>query len=328
MPQTEALSQEITALRSRLGGELVYLNPNKSLPVVPRFLFGFHKLKELRTRESELDLHHLYNPDPFPFPVLRRLRRPVIYTITSGVGNYRPNVRFLNSMAAVAVADERTLNRLKDWGVDNCKLVRPGIDTTRFSHTSLSLQSEIRILVGSAPWTKPQFRTKGVEALLEAARQDDRLHLVFLWRGVLTEEMERRVSRLGLEKQVTVFKQLVDVNRVLATVHASITLATGSGIVKSYPHSLLESLAAGKPVLVSRAIPMADYVAETNCGLVIEAVTPEAILTAVEALESKYQTLQKSAQIAGHRDFSQQAMIASYQGVYTDILKNGAATRL
>ena len=73
---------------------------------------------------------------------------------------------------------------------------------------------------------------------------------------------------------------------------------------------------------------MADYVAETNCGLVLEVVTPEAILTAVEALKSRYQTLQKSAQAAGQRDFSQQAMIASYQAVYTDILKNGAVTQL
>jgi hypothetical protein len=46
-------------------------------------------------------------------------------------------------------------------------------------------------MVGSAPWTKGQFRTKGVEALLEAARQNPRLHLIFLWREVLAEEMER-----------------------------------------------------------------------------------------------------------------------------------------
>jgi len=50
------------------------------------------------------------------------------------------------------------------------------------------------------------------------------------------------------------------VNKTLVSVHAAITLADREGIIKVYPHSLLDALAAGKPVLVSRAIPMADYV--------------------------------------------------------------------
>ncbi len=322
IPQAEAISQEIEALRHCWEGELVYLNPNQH-PFVyfPRLLFGFHKLKELRAREIDFDLHHLSNPDPFPFPVLSWLRRPVVYTISSGVGNKRPNVPFFKAMAAVAVADERSLRKLEGWGLNNCDLVRPGIDTTRFSYSPLPLESEIRLLVGSAPWTKGQFRTKGVDALLAAAQQMPRLHLVFLWRAVLTEEIERRVQQLKLAKQVTIIDKLVDVNKILAGVHAGITLASAPGIVKSYPHSLLESLAAGKPVLVSRAIPMADYVEATGCGKVVEAVTPAGVLAAVEALAGAYGPLQQSAQQVGRRDFSQQAMIASHQKLYQRIVE-------
>jgi glycosyltransferase involved in cell wall biosynthesis len=181
-------------------------------------------------------------------------------------------------LAAVAAADERSLKRLRKWGVTNVVLVRPGIDTARFSHSPLPLHGDIKLMVGSAPWTKGQFRTKGVEALLEAARQNSRLRLVFLWRGVLAEEMEQRARQMNLGRQVEVLNRLVDVNRVLADVHASITLATDPAIIKSYPHSLLDSLAAGKPVLVSRSIPMADYVEQTGCGEVVENVTPADIL--------------------------------------------------
>jgi glycosyltransferase involved in cell wall biosynthesis len=322
MPEAEALFQEITALQSRFGGELLYLNPNQYAPIyVPRLLFGFHKLKELRAKEADLDFHHFYNPDPFPFPILRRLHRPVVYTISSGVGNKCPNVTFFKSLAAVAVADERSLKRLRSWGVENAILVRPGIDTSRFTCSPISLQSEIRLMVGSAPWTKGQFRTKGVDALLAAAQQASNLRLVFLWRSILADEMARRVRRFNVEKQVTVLNKQVQVNRVLADVHASITLATTPGIIKSYPHSLLDSLAAGKPVLVSRAIPMADYVEKTGCGKVVERVTPADILAAIDALAREYDTLQKSAQQVGQRDFSQQQMIASYQKVYNRILR-------
>jgi glycosyltransferase involved in cell wall biosynthesis len=320
IPEAEALSQEISALRRRFKGELVYLNPNSHSPIyLPRLLFGLHKLRVLWSREREVQLHHLYNPDPFPFPILRFLRRPVIYTITSGVGE-RLKPGFFNGLAAVAVADERSLKRLEANRVKNGVLVRPGIDTSRFTCSLLPLRSEIRLMVASAPWTLAQFQTKGMDALLAAARQNPQLHLVFLWRGVLAEAMTERVRRLNLAKQVTIIDELVDVNRVLAGVHASITLATKPGLIKSYPHSLLDSLAAGKPVLVSRAIPMADYVQETGCGQVVEKVTPADILAAVDVLARDYDDRAHAARAVGQRDFSQEAMITSYQKVYEAVL--------
>ena len=317
MPECDAVVQEIEALRGHFGGDLVCLNPNRHLPLrLPRVVFGIHVLNQLRDWEAYIDMHHLFNPDPFPFPVLRALRRPVIYSLTGGVGSRRPNVAFFASLAAVTVTDTRSLERVRAWGLDNAVLVRPGIDTSQFTHSPLPLRSEIRLMVGSAPWTPTQFRQKGIEALLTAAQRSPQLRLVFLWRGVLAGEMERHVHRLGLEGQVEILNRKVKVNEVLARVHASIALATDAAIIRPYPHSLIESLAAGKPVLVSRAIPMADYVQETGCGQVVDMVTPANILAAVEALTGEYDALQESAQLVGQRDFSREGMIASFQQVY------------
>jgi glycosyltransferase involved in cell wall biosynthesis len=323
MPEAEAMSQEISALRAHFGGDLVYLNPNQQSPLyIPRLLFGFHKLKQLRDREVNLHLHQLYNPDPYPFPILRMLQRPVVYTLSCGVGTRQPQTAFFRRLAAVVTYDERSLKRLRSWGLDNTVLVRPGIDKTRFTCSPLPLRSEIRLMVGSAPWTRTQFRTKGVDALLSAAQQASSLHLVFLWREVLAEEMEQKVRRMNLGKQVVVLNKRVDVNQVLADVHASITLAANPAIVRSYPHSLMDSLAAGKPILVSRAIPMSDYVEQTGCGKVVDHASPETILTAIEALAHEYHKLQQSARQAGQRDFSQQAMIDSFQEVYKRAIRS------
>jgi glycosyltransferase involved in cell wall biosynthesis len=316
-PECEALSQEIRALQNRFGGELVYLNPNQHAPLyIPRLLFGFHKLEHLWATEAALDLHHLYNPDPFPFWVLRWLKRPVVYSISSGLGDRRPNVNFFNALAAVAVYDERGLNKLKQWGVTNCVLVKPGIDTSRFTCTPIPLQSEIKLVVGSAPWTRGQFKTKGIDALLQAAQRLPRLRLIFLWRGLLADAMLRRVRQMKLASQVTVLDRQVNVNAVLAEAHASITLATDPAIIKSYPHSLLDSLAAGKPVIVSQSIPMADYVKQTGCGVIAARVTADDVLAAVAALTQNYAALQKSAQAAGPRDFGLAALLNSMRQVY------------
>ncbi|MEW5958962.1 MAG: glycosyltransferase [Chloroflexota bacterium] len=318
--QAEAITQEISALQEHFNGQVVWVNPNRRFRYVPRLFFGFHLLRDLGAREGEVQLHHFYNPDPFPFPYLRRLKKPVLYSITCGVGDRRPNLRFFSSLRGLLVPDQRSLKRLQAWGLENTYLARPGIDTSRFSHTPAPLSSEIRLMVGSAPWTRRQFHTKGVEALLAAAQQSPHLHLTFLWRGVLSEEIERRVRRLNLDRQVTILDGLVDVNQVLAGVHASIVLAATPGLVKSYPHSLLESLAAGKPVLVSRSIPMADYVEETGCGVSVDQLTPAGICSALESLICRYGVLQESARQVGQRDFSQPAMIASYQKVYAHLV--------
>jgi glycosyltransferase involved in cell wall biosynthesis len=229
-------------------------------------------------------------------------------------------VAFFASLAAVTVTDERSLERLKSWGLENAVLVRPGIDTSRFTCSPLLLRSEVKLMVGSAPWTLAQFRSKGIEALLAAAQRLPQLHLVFLWRGVLADELERRVRRLNLEGQVEILNRHVDVNEVLAGVHASIALATDPSIIRPYPHSLMESLAAGKPIIVSRCIPMADYIEQTGCGKVVDNVDPSSLHTVIETLASEYGGLQSVAQQVGQRDFAQQAMITSFQEIYERII--------
>jgi glycosyltransferase involved in cell wall biosynthesis len=323
-PERVAHMQEISALRRCIGGELLGLNPNARSPIrLPRLLFGFHKVRALRAREANIDLYHVYNADAYPYPVLRLLRRPIVYSIGGGVGTKRPNLRFFDGLAAVVVADERSRHQLEAWGVQDVTLVRTGIDTSRFTVSPLPLKSEIRLLVGSAPWTLAQFATKGVEALLAAAQRDRHLRLTFLWRGVLEEEMLRRVRQMNLSSRVTVLNRHVDVNEILSGVHASITLASAPDIVKSYPHSLLESLAAGKPVLVSRAIPMAHYVERTGCGIIIPSVTSEEVLTAVGSLTEQYAAMQRVAQAVGKQDFPQEKMIQSFQGLYERVIEAG-----
>lgn len=317
MPAGEALSQEIQALRNHHGGDLVYVNPNQSSPLyIPRLLFGLPMLRTLRDREHNVDLHHFYNPDPFPYPYLLRLRRPVVYTVSSGISAMRINAQYFNRLAAITVYDERSQQCLVKAGVRNVYHIPPGIDTTRFTCTPLPLERELRLLVASAPWTRAQFRTKGIDALLEAARQESRLHLTFLWRGILIEGMEKRIQNLRLESQITLINDLVDVNQILAGVHATITLATDAALIKAYPHSLLDSLAAGKPVLVNQAIPMADYVAQTDCGLVVEEVTARSVLTMLPKLRQHYNDLQQAARQVGQRDFALDEVITSYDHVY------------
>ena len=337
-PTAEALAQEIAALRERFPGELCYLNPNDRRPFaghtrlrVPRLLFGWHRLPYIRRQEASIDLHHLYNPDPFAYPVLKYLRRPVVYSLTGGVTTDEPLPAAFRRYGAVTVYDEASLAALRAAGVGRAFLVRTGIDTARFAVTPPPPPAPFHLLLASAPWTLAQFRTKGVEALLEAVRAMPDLVLTLLWRGVLAEAAHRTVAAAGLGARVTLIDATVDVNQLLSGVHATVVLAATPALVKAYPHSLLDGLAAGRPVLVSRAIPMSRFVEQSGCGEVVEdapagsaePISTHALLAAIDRLRSAYAARQAAA-VRHRADFGLEQMRADFANVYAAAVATGS----
>jgi glycosyltransferase involved in cell wall biosynthesis len=337
-PWREAVWQEIDGLRGAVGGELNYLNPSRrELLRVPRLFFGFHQLRWLKRQDSRVDLHHVYNPDPFPFPILRWLNRPKIYTLSAGLTSRlrsegsRPLSAgfFCRRIHTVVVSNERDRRRLIDAGIANVRIIPPGVDLSRISPSRLPLSqtaafedTEITLMAGSAPWVRAQFRSKGVDALLDVAQRMPRLRLIFLWRGVLYQEMQARVRERRLTNRVEILDQQVDVNAVLARVHASVLLADDPSIVKAFPHSLVESLAAAKPVLVSRDVPLAHLVTQWGCGQVVDEVTPEAIISALRRLVADYAAVCQAAANANMGAFSRDRMVGAYMALY-DQIANG-----
>jgi glycosyltransferase involved in cell wall biosynthesis len=321
-PSAEAISQEIACLRDHFGGSVVYVNPNRHLPapIIPRLLFGWSDLLTLRRLGRTAALYHFYNPDPFPYPFLRALPKPVVYALGARVSR-RPPLDFLRRMGMVTVPDAASAAQLRAWGLTNVARVRSGVDVSRFTPHPLPLSPEtpLRVLVASAPWTHEQFTGKGFDALLAAAQRMPDLQLTLLWRGHLADVMTARIAASGLQDRVTLLDQVVDVNDVLATVHAAALLPLREGLVKSYPHSLLDALAAGKPIVVSPALALAEDVAATGCGVVVSEVTPTAIVAALRALRADYPARAAAALTVGRRDFTLEALRADIAAVYTAV---------
>jgi glycosyltransferase involved in cell wall biosynthesis len=319
-PELDAVVQEVEALKAGFGGEIVHLNPSQRPgSLYPERLYGLHRLLYLRRQETTIQLHHVYNSHLFYFPYMKWLQRPIVYSVTAGLRPQRPGaLKGLRRLAAIVVSSERDRTRLFGWGLKNVNVVQPGIDVSRFDPVPPPPDSGFTLLAGSAPWSEAQFHSKGVEALLAAAKARSDLRLVFLWRGVLFEEMQARVAQYGLEDRVEVINEWVDVNEVLARVHAAVVLADDPTLVKAFPHSLLEALAVGRPVLVSRALPMADYVDDKGCGQVVAAVSPREVLKALAQLEARYEICQAAASEAGKDSFSKEALVESYGQLYLE----------
>jgi glycosyltransferase involved in cell wall biosynthesis len=322
---TDAVVQEAELLRARFGGKRAHLAPSpKPWSRFPRPLYGLQMLPSLRRLERSVDLHHLYHAELYPFPVLRLLRKPVVYTVVSGLDPERlPSTRFLARLGAIALPIPRDRERLLGAGFTRGHVVPAGIDVSRYTCKPAEPHGTFVLLVGSAPWTREQFRTKGLDALLELARRRPSLRLVILWRGWLLAELQQRIASLGVAGQVEVVTERIDVALLLDRIHAAVVLAEEGRLVKAFPHSLLEALACGRPVLLSDRIAMADYVDETECGCVVRGIDVDALQEGLRRLEGGYDRLQANARRVGQRDFSQERLVERYRELYESVLAPG-----
>jgi glycosyltransferase involved in cell wall biosynthesis len=318
---TDAVVQEVDALQRAFGGARMNLFPFKRLGSrFPRRLFGLHMLGKLRALQRGLELNHIYHPILYPFPVLRLLRNPIVYTVIASLqGSARPaHLAQLREFHRIVVASERDARILADWGLRNVSIVPPGIETSVAPCQYLPLERDLVLLMASAPWARHQFDLKGVDALLEAAKALPYVKLILLWRGVLFDDLMARIRSLGIEQRVEIINEHVDVNIYLARAHATVLVAKRGDVVKSYPHSLVESLLAGRPVIISASISMADDIVKSQAGVVVESVSTVTLIEAIERLRSSYPTLAANAARVGPATFSMPAFVDNYRRVYSN----------
>jgi glycosyltransferase involved in cell wall biosynthesis len=301
---TDAVFNEVAALQAEFGGEALNLFPFATPRIrLPRVLYGMQAVRGLRRAEARHDTNHIYFGVLHWFPVLDLMRKPRA-------------LEKLKGLHRIIVSNERDTATLDAWGLSNYALIPPGIDTAAISRHPLPLRDEVTLLMASAPWHRRHFDLKGIDVLLETAAKVPALRLVMLWRGMLIDDLRRRISHYGVQDRVEVVNAHTAIDAHLAHAHAGVLLAKESSIIKAYPHSLVESLAAGKPVIVSKTIPMSDYVARNGCGLVLDQVSVQAVIAAVEALKRNYAELVRRTAALPRDDFSMRALIDRHRPLY------------
>jgi len=319
---TDAVFQEIAALLNNGNGDTLNLFPlKKPSRFIPKSLYGIHSLRRIDEINRNYNAFHVYNSELKIFPFLRKLQKPIIYSVVAGLGSQSrlPTKQDMRNIHTIVVSNERDRDILENRGIKNYRLIRTGIDIECFSKTPPPPLTEFTLLAGSAPWTKGQFKTKGINTLLEAASQIYNLKLILLWRGGHLNLLQEKIAKAGVQKSVEIINKKTDVAELMQRVHAATVLASSSKLVKAYPHSLLESLAAGRPVLVSRSIPMSDYVEKKRCGVVSESLNVTDLIQTIKHLKKNYTEISAQTAKTDTAIFSQQHLLKEYSNLYAQI---------
>ncbi len=323
---TDAAYNEIDNLVDNFGGHVNSLYPfSRPSSKYPIKLLGLHKLNKIKEIERNSKINHIYGSGLFNMLITKKLHRPSVYTLLAGINDPKhvPSVKYLCRFDKIVVSNERDLNLLKQLGNKNVVMIRTAIPVDRFTKHRLPFDPStprLKILMASAPWESKQFNSKGIHLILSTLQKLDKIHITFLWRGILVNEMKALIQKYNVSEKVSLVNQNVEVNQYLKTHHGMILLSNDSSIVKAYPHSLLESISSGKPIILSQQIPLSDFVIKNNIGVVLRRFDKDALIHAINDFSNNYASIADAAYAIPRSQFSQPRFIKDHDALYKNLL--------
>ena len=316
---TDALYNEVGKLATHFQTNYTVIAPTK-LPIT--WIQGLEKINKIKRLDSQVDLHHIFAPGLSYFPVLHGLRKPIVYTI-AGAQNRLPYIvpsGYLSHIQTFVTSVSSTAEALASR-LPHIEIIESGIVTSKINRSSLPLTGRLHLLMASAPWTLEQFETKGIHLILKALKVLPKVQITFLWRGLFLDEMEALIRKSGLENQVRIINKKIDINHILSQVHGTILVSNNPLHIKSMPHSLIESITAGKPIITSESIGLNHLINEYQCGLVLKNFSSQELKSTIENFIANYTELSNHTVAVPEDRFSFYNQIQSYEKLYRTILK-------
>jgi glycosyltransferase involved in cell wall biosynthesis len=232
----------------------------------------------------------------------------------------RRAARWCRAMVAVS-AYERDAGIAAGVGsAEQYRVIPNGIDLRRFAHEPQPVPGRIVMLGRLARPKRPELVVRALGRLRDH-HPDAEVWLV--GDGPLRAEVESLAASLGLAGGVAVTGRHHDIPAVLAGAHCLVLASDYEGM----PLSLLEAMAAGVPVVVTRFGGVEEVVENGRTGFVVEPGSAEALAASLERLLDD-PGLSRELGGAGRRRaeqrFSVRRMVAETASLYDEILARKA----
>lgn len=248
--------------------------------------------------------------------------KPVVLTAISV--DHILSLEHYRKLKAVVVESSRDRDKLIAHGFDpeTVVVIYPGTDLFVFSDSVPPPEGRFRILFASSPFSIEYMEPRGVRLLLEAAKIKNDVDFILLWRkrGDTLNLLQQWIKEMSLANVRIINDDIDDMNRMYRESHAAIVPFTSEKNTKSCPNSAVESLATGRPVLVSDKVGIAGVVQREQCGVVFK-TDAESLIGAITSLQQEYATYQKNSRACANKYFDEKVFISSYQQLYSVILK-------
>ena len=327
------------------------------LPIWEYTIDSLHNRQTLREQlrfardlgRHRIQIVHTYNfyPNVFALPAARLARAPRVVASIRDTGVYQTSMqkrvqRLVCRMAHCIVVNAEAVRQwLIEEGYERKKIVviRNGVDLSRFERTGdgRRLRQDLGV-PPRAPIVAVVSRLhelKGLDDFLAAAaalaaRHPEVRYLIVGDRlavkdGTVVKEDAYRASLEGLARRLGIADRVVftgfrlDIPQILQEVAVSVLPSLSEGL----SNFLLESMAAGVPVVATRVGGSPEAVGDGETGLLVPTRNAAALARAIDALLTDHDLARRMGQ-AGRRRmeerFSLEAMARATERLYSSLL--------
>jgi len=326
-PEMEAIAGEVALLRRNFPDNVLWgVSPATKLQWSKRAGYAFHpRLHYLfraltRLRQNRFAINHLFGGlgDWFHLRALRD--GPSVLTLAVHAEPTSPEL--LSKLDRFVVEWPRAREQLLALDVppERIRLIPPPVDLDRFQPVSAP-PDRFTVLFASAPARADWLTARGIDLILEAAQRRPDMLFRLLWRpwGNSLPALRQRIETLDLSNVEVVVDRVLDMSAQYAAVHATVFPGVDAARCKPMPNSIVESLASGRPVVVSERMEIQDYVSGTRAGHVIS-LDAEALALALDRLEADWGGASEAARTLAETSFGQDRFISGYQAIYREIV--------
>jgi glycosyltransferase involved in cell wall biosynthesis len=252
------------------------------------------------------------------------------------VNRYRLRDRFVTRYVVGALENQATFVHELGLRSEKIDVIHTGIDVARFSdgaedvtavRASLGI-AETAPLVGVISRLELDVWRKGITQFLEMARQvadaQPAAQFLIVGDGPARPQIERDAAALGLRDRVTFAGWRTDIPAVLQAMDVFVMPSLHEG----GPTTVLEAMAAGRPVVATRVGMVPDGVAHGETGLIVDPGDADALAAAVTTLLASgcmREKLGRAARRVALDGFSSETMIERYLSVFADALGSRSA---
>jgi glycosyltransferase involved in cell wall biosynthesis len=294
--------------------------------------------RELRVRGTRIVHSYLFHANLFGTLAGRLARAPVVIVSKRSMDDY-PRARdrwacrlsnwLADSVTAVAGAVRDHVHRVEGCPLEKIVVIPNGVRgvvgaASPAPDAGLVRASAGDVVVGTI--TRLVWK-RGHDDLLQAAALTRKRHpsarFVVIGDGPLREELEDKARRLGLNGGVRFVGAVPEAARLLPQIDVFVLSSRWEGM----SNSLLEAMAAGRPVVATSVGGNPEVVCHGETGFLVPPGNPEAMSDAIGRLladRALAQRLGEAGRIRAESAFTLEAMVGRLEALYEHLLERAS----
>jgi glycosyltransferase involved in cell wall biosynthesis len=249
------------------------------------------------------------------------VKHPTVLTVV--VPNKACDPALLTKVDRFVVEWPGALDDLVELGIDRdrVRLILPPVDLVHFHPKNIEVD-RFTVLFASSPEREDWLEARGVPLLLSAAAQRPDWRFRLIWRpwGDALARVQRWVEERQLDNVDLVVGKFDNMASHYQQAHVTVAPFTDMDRCKAAPNSLVESLACGCPVVMTREVGLATVVQEANAGEICETESDE-LVGSLEAIRRDWSGYSQRARHLAEQQFCANRFVREYANVYQELIK-------